>query len=573
MVGFTEHKAYLYRLGFSEKDIYALQDEYMKKLEGNDEKYNSLVEEFKEKYPKLDILKWERYVEVASELGSMVDFVKPFIPYAVGGKIDKKTNTRNFGKFQSPEAKIIFSDRGNKSIPEKETIGRDSWDSNIRPTPNEADAAFQIIVNFMKKTGLEPLKVEDLPLGEQSIKPLVLTLKTLADRGAEYGKGNLELRVRALISSDISNITNLTVPEYGETVNIGQATTALANKLKEAEGKSIPKDYLETLKLVFNPNVVRQLPAEVRQNLENYFSTQVRGKPLSFWLSRVVASNVNLRELTSNISVTDKVNKPIGFGRPEGVKEESEGIKNKLPSQDKGIDQTQDTAEIVINEYIKRKIPQESKNLVKKVELAFSKSNPYKFDKIKREFGGKMPPRGSKKYEEIKRLEERMKEGKDELTQLKPLVEKYNKSIESLIKLAEETFGMKITGKKYTDINIIGKFEVTDKGSLSVQEVRDIIRNTLKKMDVEDLPPKQRKRVKTYMQDADPTEYFGEEYLKLGKIINILEGIVTPEDEKELAELDEDNLKLVKLAARLRKHYETLYAALGDMVYDREEEE
>jgi len=92
-------------------------------------------------------------------------------------------------------------------------------------------------------------------------------------------------------------------------------------------------------------------------------------------------------------------------------------------------------------------------------------------------------------------------------------------------------------------------------------------------MDVEDLPPKQRKRVKTYMQDADPTEYFGEEYLKLGKIINILEGIVTPEDEKELAELDEDNLKLVKLAARLRKHYETLYAALGDMVYDREEEE
>ena len=95
----------------------------------------------------------------------------------------------------------------------------------------------------------------------------------------------------------------------------------------------------------------------------------------------------------------------------------------------------------------------------------------------------------------------------------------------------------------------------------------------VQKMDVEDLPPKQRKRVKTYMQDADPTEYFGEEYLKLGKVINILEGIVNPEDEEELAELDEDNLKLVKLAARLRKHYETLYAALGDMVYDREEEE
>lgn len=428
MVGFTEHKAYLYRLGFSEKDVYALQDEYMKKLEGKDEGYNTLVEELKEKYPKLNILKWERYVEAASELGSMVDFVKPFIPYAVAGKINKETNTRNHGRFVSPEAKIIFSDRANKSITEKEAIGRDSWDSNIRPTPNEADAAFQIIVNFMKKTGLEPLKVEDLPLGEQSIKPLVLTLKRLADRGAEYGKGNVELRVRALVSSDISNITNLAVPEYGETVNIGQAVKLLGNRLKDAEGKSVPTDYLETLKLVFNPNVVRQLPADVRQELETYFSKEVRGKTLGWWLSRVVASNVNVRELTSNISVTDKVDKPIGFGRPT-----------------------------------------------------------------------KSPP--SEVYEQRRR------------------------------------------------------------------------QSKVEKMDVEDLPPKQRKRVKTYMQDADPTEYFGEEYLKLGKIINILEGIVTPEDEEELAELDEDNLKLVKLAARLRKHYETLYAALGDMVYDREEEE
>ena len=98
-------------------------------------------------------------------------------------------------------------------------------------------------------------------------------------------------------------------------------------------------------------------------------------------------------------------------------------------------------------------------------------------------------------------------------------------------------------------------------------------RDRLDKMDVEDLPPKTRKKVKTYMQDADPTEYFGEEYLKLGKVINILEGIVEAEDEEELAELSEDNLKLVKLAARLRKHYETLYRALDDMVYDNKEEE
>jgi len=88
---------------------------------------------------------------------------------------------------------------------------------------------------------------------------------------------------------------------------------------------------------------------------------------------------------------------------------------------------------------------------------------------------------------------------------------------------------------------------------------------------IDNLSEKERRRVKSYLQDADPTEYFGEEYLKLGKLINILDEVEG--NKGELENLDEENLKLVKVLASLRKRYENLYEKIREKVYPEDEEE
>ena len=91
------------------------------------------------------------------------------------------------------------------------------------------------------------------------------------------------------------------------------------------------------------------------------------------------------------------------------------------------------------------------------------------------------------------------------------------------------------------------------------------------KMDLGELSSKERRRLKTYLQDAEPTKFFGEEYLKLTKLINTLADVVDSAEEEELEGMDEENLKLIKKLAHLRKRYEALYEEIYGMVYEEEE--
>ena len=93
----------------------------------------------------------------------------------------------------------------------------------------------------------------------------------------------------------------------------------------------------------------------------------------------------------------------------------------------------------------------------------------------------------------------------------------------------------------------------------------------VKKADLSDLSAKERRKVKTMLQNAHPTEYFGEDYLRLGKVINIIDGLAEDEEAELLEKLGVKNLQMVKTAASLRKKYENLYKKLYDMVYDEEE--
>ena len=75
------------------------------------------------------------------------------------------------------------------------------------------------------------------------------------------------------------------------------------------------------------------------------------------------------------------------------------------------------------------------------------------------------------------------------------------------------------------------------------------------------------------MNAADPTEYFGQDFLKLGEIIKKLKvlGVVKGDKKlnKKVLRYEDENLKVVKLATRLRKDYEKLYSNLRELVYPK----
>jgi len=82
---------------------------------------------------------------------------------------------------------------------------------------------------------------------------------------------------------------------------------------------------------------------------------------------------------------------------------------------------------------------------------------------------------------------------------------------------------------------------------------------------------REKKRIKALLLQADPTEYFGQDFLKLGELIDTLKklGVVKGDSKmnKKVLRYDDKNLKVVKLASRLRKDYESLYHDLREIVY------
>jgi hypothetical protein len=567
------HVTYLYRLGLSFNEIYRLQDAYLDYLGGKRENYLALIGKYKDKG--FSRTEWEKSVDEASPGASVRPFTRKFLMYASrpskGGKL---------GAFISDKVDLGFYPKTAKSNVTAMKIGKLVWDLNEIPPKDELQKALKIINKFLKTNNLETISSDELPLGIQGVHLLAATLVKIANKGPSFNVGILKDRIYAFINVDISGVLNRAIPEGGEDLSLNETIEFIRNILiRQEESGKIPKDYLDILTNIFNPNVIKQLDPELTAAIDEFLSKQFRGKPLSYWLVRVVRKDKNVRQMTVPVELTTEIETPVGFGRPtvedSGKDDKPYSIGKRPPSIFTGQGMTKNTGEVVIELFIRPQLPNVTKTLEKKARSAESKINTYELDKLKNKLARDISPEVKEKTEErIKLLEEKVMQGKEEIRELKPLVKKYNDSVQDLINLAEKTFKMKIKGEKRGNVlKLITDFKVTNKGSLTIEEVRDIISDTLKKMDVEDLPPKTRKKVKTYMQDADPTEYFGEEYLKLGKVINILEGIVEAEDEEELAELSEDNLKLVKLAARLRRHYETLYRALDDMVYDNKEEE
>ena len=77
--------------------------------------------------------------------------------------------------------------------------------------------------------------------------------------------------------------------------------------------------------------------------------------------------------------------------------------------------------------------------------------------------------------------------------------------------------------------------------------------------------------MKKTLQTAEPSEFFGQDFTKLGELITLLKDMELVKSDKALTKkmksMDERNVDIVATASKLRKEYELLYRQLEDLVY------
>ena len=97
-----------------------------------------------------------------------------------------------------------------------------------------------------------------------------------------------------------------------------------------------------------------------------------------------------------------------------------------------------------------------------------------------------------------------------------------------------------------------------------------------KKTILDTLDKKQTKRLKKTLQAAQPTEFFGQDFTKLGELVSALKDVELVKSDKKLTKkmksMEERNIDIVASATELRKDYELLYRQLRDLVYPPKEE-
>ena len=94
---------------------------------------------------------------------------------------------------------------------------------------------------------------------------------------------------------------------------------------------------------------------------------------------------------------------------------------------------------------------------------------------------------------------------------------------------------------------------------------------------LDSLDAKGRKKLKKILQASEPTEFFGQDFTKLGELIDVLKELDLTKSDKKLTKkmksMDERNIDIVATATKLRKEYELLYRQLRDLIYPSNKKE
>jgi hypothetical protein len=87
------------------------------------------------------------------------------------------------------------------------------------------------------------------------------------------------------------------------------------------------------------------------------------------------------------------------------------------------------------------------------------------------------------------------------------------------------------------------------------------------------LSAKEKKKLKKILQSAEPSEYFGQDFSKMGELVDLLKELDLIKSDKKLTKkmktLSETNVDIVASAAKLRKQYEDTYRELREIVYPK----
>ena len=84
---------------------------------------------------------------------------------------------------------------------------------------------------------------------------------------------------------------------------------------------------------------------------------------------------------------------------------------------------------------------------------------------------------------------------------------------------------------------------------------------------------KEKKKLKKVLAAAEPSEYFGQDFTKLGELVDLMKELDLIKGDKKMAKrmktISEKNLDIIATAAKLRKDYEESYRQLREIVYPK----
>jgi len=110
----------------------------------------------------------------------------------------------------------------------------------------------------------------------------------------------------------------------------------------------------------------------------------------------------------------------------------------------------------------------------------------------------------------------------------------------------------------------------------TVEQVESVKKESLLKEEskiLNALDSKKKKSLKKTLQAAEPTEYFGQDYTKLGELIDMMETLDLVKDDsklkKKMKSINEQNVDMIATASKLRKQYEQLYRQIRKIVYPK----
>ena len=87
------------------------------------------------------------------------------------------------------------------------------------------------------------------------------------------------------------------------------------------------------------------------------------------------------------------------------------------------------------------------------------------------------------------------------------------------------------------------------------------------------LSQKEKKKLKKVLQAAKPSEYFGQDFTRMGELIELMRELDLVKGDKKMQKkmksISEQNVDVVAMAAKLRKEYEEMYRQLRQIVYPK----